>query len=129
MAQAPSTITINDGLAAPVARTFTCVKASPELTKFLDKRLAKVAYWPELTLQADVPSTKARTRTFELRVRKPVVDAVTGLVVDTGMIRIVGDIPLSMAQAEVDDLYAFALNSAQHAVIKAAAKDLDVIVG
>lgn len=129
MAQATATISINDGLATPVARTFTCVKASPELTKYLDKRLAKMSYWPEVTLSADVPTANQRARKFELRVRKPVVNVVTGLVDDTGMIRIVGDIPQTMAQAEVDDLYAFAMNAAQQVLIKGACKDMDVIIG
>lgn len=129
MAQATDTITINDGLATPVARTFTCVKASPELTVYKDKRLAKLTYWPELTLQADVPATTARSRKAELRVRKPVVDVVSGQVVDTGMVRILFDIPASMVQAEIDDLYAFAVNGIQQALIKGAVKDLNVIIG
>jgi len=128
MAQAAD-ITINDGLATPVARTFTVVKASPELTVFKDKRLAKIAYWPELTLSADLPSTTAKAQKAELRMRKPVVDAVTGLVTDTGMVRVTFDIPVSMAQAEIDDLYAFAVNSLSNALIKGAVKDKNTIIG
>lgn len=122
-------ISLNDGLATPVARTFTIVRAQPELSVWKDKRLAKPAYWPELSLSADVPATTAKTRKPELRIRKPVVDAVTGLVVDTGMIRIISDIPMSMTQAEVDDLYAFAANALTNALIKGAVKDLNVIIG
>lgn len=129
MAQATDTIVINDGLATPVARTFTCVKASPELTVWKDKRLTKLVYWPEITLMADVPASSARSRKTEQRVRKPVVDAVTGLVTDTGMIRIIGDFPATMTQPEIDDLYAFAVNAMQHTLIKGAAKDLNVIIG
>lgn len=122
-------ISLNDGLATPVARTFTIVRAQPELSVWKDKRLAKPAYWPELSLSADVPATTAKTRKPELRIRKPVVDAVTGLVTDTGMIRIISDIPVSMTQAEVDDLYAFAANALQNPLIKGAVKDLNVIIG
>lgn len=122
-------ISLNDGLVTPVARTFSIVKATPELSVFKDKRLTKPSYWPEVSLSADLPASTAKTRKSELRVRKPVVDAVTGLIVDTGMIRIIGDIPLSMTQAEVDDLYAFAQNAFANALIKGAIKDLNPIIG
>jgi len=122
-------ITLNDGLATPVARTFKVVKATPELTVWKDKRLTKPAYWPEVSLSADIPATTAKTRKSELRVRKPVVDSITGLVVDTGMFRIIGDIPLSMTQAEVDDLFAFAKNALSNALVIGAVKDLDPIIG
>jgi len=122
-------LTLNDGLATPVARTFKLVKASPELSVWKDKRLTKPSHWPEVSLSADIPATTAKTRKSELRVRKPVVDLVSGLVVDTGMIRVIGDIPLSMTQAEVDDLVAFTINAYSAALVKGAVKDLDPIVG
>lgn len=122
-------ISLNDGLATPVARTFSIVRAQPELSVWKDKRLAKPAYWPELSLSADVPATTARTRKSEMRLRKPIVDAVTGLVVDTAMIKITSDLPVSMTQAEVDDAIAFAANAFNNVLIKGAIKDLNVIIG
>lgn len=122
-------ITLNDGLATPVARTFSVVKATPELTVWKDKRLSKLAYWPEVTLSADLPATNAKTRKNELRVRKPVVDVVSGLVTDVGMFRIIGDIPASMSQAEIDDLVAFTANAFANALIKGAVKDMNPIIG
>lgn len=129
MAQATATITINDGLATPVARTFTAVKASPELTVYKDKRKAKYNQWPEVTLRATLPSNNAKLRNAEMRVAMPVVDTVTGLVVDTGRFRGTFDIPNTMTQAEIDDLYAFTVNALQHALFKAAVKDADVVIG
>jgi hypothetical protein len=122
-------ISLNDGLATPVARTFKIVRATPELSVWKDKRLAKPAYWPELSLAADVPATTAKIRNVDLRFRKPVVDAVSGLVTDTGMLRLTGNIPVSMSQAEVDDLYAFFVNALANALIKGAVKDMDVLIG
>lgn len=122
-------ISVNDGLATPVARTFTVVRASPELTVWKDKRLSKPAYWPELSLMADLPASSAKVRKTDFRCRKPVVDAITGLVTDTGSLRLIGDIPMSMTQAEVDDLVAFFVNGLSNALIKGAVKDMNVIIG
>lgn len=122
-------IVLNDGLATPVARTFKVVKATPELTVWKDKRLTKLSYWPEVTLSADLPATNAKTRKSELRVRKPVVDPVSGLVADVGMFRIIGDIPASMSQPEIDDLVAFTANAFANALVKGAVKDMDPIIG
>lgn len=129
MAQCPVTITINDGTATPVAITFTAVKASPTLTVFKDKRLAKPAHWPEITLSADLPAGSAVLRKFEARVAWPVVDVITGKVTDTGRVRVLGDIPMSMAQSDVKHLYAFAMNAMGHALLRAAMQDLDTVIG
>lgn len=129
MAQASASVTINDGLATPVARTFTAVKASPELTVYKDKRKAKYNQWPEITLRATLPSNNAKLRSAELRVAMPIVDPTTNLVVDTGRFRGTFDLPNTMSQAEVDDLHAYATNALQHALFKGAIKDADVIIG
>lgn len=99
------------------------------MTVWKDKRLTKLSYWPEVTLSADLPATNAKTRKSELRIRKPVVDPVSGLVVDVGMFRIIGDIPASMSQPEIDDLVAFTANAFANALIKGAVKDMDPIIG
>lgn len=122
-------LTVNDGLATPVARTFTCVKAAPDLTIWKDKRLSKLSYWPEMTLSADVPAATAKVRKVDFRVSKPVVDVISGHVTDTGRLRLIGDLPSSMTQPEVDDLFAFFVNGLQAALVKGAVKDMDVIIG
>lgn len=129
MAQASASITINDGLATPVARTFTAVKASPELTVYKDKRKAKYNQWPEITVRATLPSHNAKLRNAELRIAMPVVDPVTSQVIDTGRFRGTFDLPNTMTQAEIDDLYAYVVNSLQQALFKGAIKDADVVIG
>lgn len=129
MAQAPNSLSIMDGSATPVAITFTTVKASPVLSVFKDKRLAKVSYWPELTLAADIPSTTSKLRKAELRVAYPIVDPVTGLVTDVMRARVPLDIPMSAAQPDVNHFYAFLANALTNPVIRAAIRDLDTIVG
>lgn len=127
--QCPDTITINDGTATPVAITFKAVKASPALTVFKDKRLAKPAHWPELTLSADLPTGNAAIRKFDIRTAVPVVDSVSGKVTDTGRIRVLGDIPMSMQQADVNHLYAYLTNALAHTLFKGAARDMDTVIG
>lgn len=122
-------ITINDGAATPVAVSFKVVKASPELTMWKDKRLARPSYWPEITLSADLPSVKAKIRQPEIRVALPVVDPITGLVTDYLRARIVLDIPVNAAATDVNNLYAYASNAIINALVKGAARDLDTIVG
>lgn len=128
MAQAAD-ITINDGLATPVARVFKCVKASPELTVWKDRRKAKMNYWPEVSLSADLPNSKATVRKDEVRTSVPVVDAISGLVTGVIRLRTAADIPLVALQADIDDAYAFHLNAQSNALVKAAIKDLDPIIG
>lgn len=130
MAQAPATLSINDGTAAPVAIIFTTVKASPELSVWKDKRLAKVAYWPEISLSANIPASSAKIRKADFRVSYPVVDPVSGLVTDIARFRDGAfDIPASMSQTDINHFYAFVKNGLAHAVIQAAIRDLDTLIG
>lgn len=130
MAQAPTSLSINDGSATPVAITFTTVKATPELSVFKDKRLAKVAYWPEISLSASLPSATAKVRKADFRVAYPVVDPITGLVTDIARFRDgVFDIPVSMGQTDVNHFYAFVKNGLANPVIQAAIRDMDTLIG
>lgn len=122
-------IVVNDGQATPVAITFKVVKASPELTVWKDRRKAKIQYWPELSLSADLPNSKALVRKDEFRVAVPVVDAVTGAVTGTIRVRVSADIPVIALQADVNDAYMFTANGLVNNLIKAAIKDLDPIIG
>lgn len=129
MAQAPTSLSINDGATTPVAVAFTTVKASPALTVFKDKRLAKVSYWPEITLASDIPTASASLRKPELRVAYPVVDPLTGVVTDVMRARVVYDIPMSAPQPDVNHFYAFVKNAVANNVVQAAVRDLDTIIG
>lgn len=129
MAQAPSTLSINDGSATPVAVTFTTTKASPQLTVLKDKRLPKVSHWPELTLASDIPASSAALRKPEFRVAYPIVNPVTGVVTDVMRARLVFDIPMSAPQVDVNHFYAFVKNGVANAVVQAAVRDLDTIIG
>lgn len=129
MAQAPTSLSINDGATTPVAVAFTTVKASPALTVFKDKRLAKVSYWPEITLASDIPTASASLRKPELRVAYPVVDPLTGVVTDVMRARVVFDIPMSALQPDVNHFYAFVKNAVANNVVQAAVRDLDTIIG
>lgn len=129
MAQAPASLSINDGTATPVAVVFTTTKASPVLSVFKDKRLGKVSYWPEITLSSDIPGSNAVLRKPELRFAYPIVDPVTGVVTDVMRARLAFDIPMSAAQTDVNHMYAFVKNGTSHALIQAAIRDLDTVIG
>lgn len=128
MAQAADLV-INDGSATPVAITFKVVKASPVLSVFKDRRLAKPSFWPELTLSADLPASNATVHKAEIRVGKPVVDSVTQKVTDIGRVRTIFDFPTSMTAAERNDLYAFHVNALSNSLVRGAIRDLDPVVG
>lgn len=121
-------ISVLDGTATPVAITFKIMKASPALTIYKDRRLAKVAQQPELTLAADVPSTTAKVRKAEYRVAVPVLDA-NGNVIDVARFRGVFDVPTSASTQNVNDLFAFTVNGLGNALIKGAIRDNDTIIG
>ncbi|DAD52581.1 TPA_asm: coat protein [ssRNA phage SRR6960509_9] len=123
-------ITVNDGTATPVAVVFKIVQASPSLSIWKDKRLgSKSAQWPEITLSANIPGPKTTVRKAEQRIAVPVIDTLTGTVVDVCRARIVYDLPVSATNQNLNDLYAFTMNSVAHALIKGAVRDLDTIVG
>lgn len=129
MAQAPVSLSINDGTATPVAITFTTVKAAPALSVFKDKRLSKVSHWPEITLASDIPVSSATMRKPELRVAYPIVDPVTGQVTDVMRARLPFDIPMSASQTDVNHFYAFLKNALANSTIQGAIRDLDTIIG
>lgn len=122
-------IVINDGAATPVAVTFTPVKASPELSVFKDRRLSKFIYWPEITVSTELPTTKRNTTKGEVRVAVPVIDAVTGTVTDTIRGTASFIVPQTAVVADVNNAYAFLANALAHALLKAAMRDCDPIIG
>lgn len=122
-------VVLNDGAGTPVAVTFTPIKASPDLSMFKDRRLAKLAYWPEITVSTSLPTTKRDTTRSEVRVAIPVVDAISGLVTDTIRGSVVFTIPQVAAASDVNNAYAFMANSLSNALIKAALRDIDPIIG
>lgn len=122
-------IVLNDGTATPVAVTFKVLKASPALSIWKDRRLTPTVKQPEVTLNADVPSSTAKNRKSELRVSVPVVDAITGEVVDYCRFRGVFDQPTSASVQNINDCYAFAGNAILNALVKGAIRDQDTIIG
>lgn len=128
MAQAAD-ITIADGSATPVNIAFKVMKGSPELTIYKDRRLSPVAKQPEITVSADVPLTSAKNRKCELRVAVPVVDPVTGSVVDVVRFRGVFDQPITATTQNINDCYAYALGALGNTLIKGAIRDADTIIG
>ena len=128
MGQATNVV-LHDGAGTPVAVTFTPVKASPELSVWKDRRLAKFAYWPEVTISTELPTTKRNTTRAQLRVAVPVVDAVTGLVTDTIRGSVDFIIPQTAAASDVNNAYAWLTNGLANALLKSAMRDCDPIIG
>lgn len=122
-------IVLNDGAGTPVAVTFTPLKASPDLTVWKDRRLAKLIYWPEVSVSTSLPSTKRNSTRSELRVAIPVVDAVTGLVTDTIRGICTFTLPQNAASSDINNAYAFTANALANTLVKAALRDIDPIIG
>lgn len=122
-------ITVNDGTATPVAIAFKIMKASPALSIWKDRRLSPTAKQPEITVSADVPSSTAKVRKCEVRVAVPVVNAVTGEVIDFVRFRGVFDQPVSASTQNINDCYAYAANGLNIALVKGAVRDQDTIIG
>lgn len=122
-------IVLNDGTATPVAVTFKVLKASPSLSIWKDRRLTPTVKQPEVTLNADVPSSTAKVRKCEVRASVPVVDAITGEVTDYVRFRGVFDQPTNASTQNINDCYAYAQNSIANALFKGAIRDQDTIIG
>lgn len=79
MAALPSSITINDGSATPVAVTYTPIAANNGAVTFADKRKSAKAFWPKLTATFNPESPKRASDHVGFEVEYPLTQTVNGV--------------------------------------------------
>lgn len=127
MSQISGALTINDGQATPVARTFSPERVSPELSSFTERTAGVSAGYKRLGLGYSPASSKRPTNRIDHTLDFPVLQTVNGVSTVAYTARFVGYaiIPDQMTAAERADFQAFLANSFDVAQVKAIYKDLD----
>lgn len=116
-------LSLNDGLATPVARSFVPNRVDPELSRFYYKTTALRASWTTLEVKWSDSTPKRPTVRQELSVGFPIIrpSAVTSLdeLVADGRAFVTFVIPDQMSDQEIKDLRAFTVNAINNASIAA----------
>lgn len=127
MSQITGNLTINNGAATPVAKTFSPERVSPDLSVFTERSAASSAGFIRLGLAYSPASSKRRTTRVDVTLDMPVLATANGVssVAYTGLFRGYFVVPDVMTAAERADLAAFVANSLDNTQIRAVVKDLD----
>lgn len=127
MSQVTGPLTINDGLATPVARSFAPTRVAPERSTFAEKSAAVSAGFKTLGVGLSLASASRPTNRVDVDLTFPVLQTVSGIstVAYTGLFKGYFVLPDVMTAAERADLAAFVANALDNAQIRAVVKDLD----
>lgn len=127
MSQVTGPLSINDGAATPVARSFAPVAVAPASTVFAEKTSASSAGYKKLTIGCSMANGSRPTNRIDVSFDMPVVELVNGVsaVTRTGRFKGYFVIPDTMTSAERADLAAFVANSLDNTQVRAVIKDLD----
>jgi hypothetical protein len=127
MPQITGAMTINDGAATPVAKSFAPVAVAPDNSVFAEKSAGTSAGYKQLSYGLSMASASRPTNRVSISLNYPVLQTVNGVSTVAYVGRFKGDfvVPDVMTAAERADLHAFVANGLAHANIKAAVKDLD----
>lgn len=125
-----SSITVNDGTAAPVAITFTPEEVSPLRTVYVDRRKTARSLQPSIIVGFSAPSANRKTAKPSFGVIYPIEGVVNGIAAPVDVARFENGkytIPESMSLQDRKHLFAFVTNGMQVAQIKAVCVDLEPI--
>lgn len=127
MPQVSGALTINNGAATPVAKSFSPEKVSPDGSTFTERSAASSAGFIRLGVGFSPASGGRKTNRINIDLSLPVLASIGGVnsVAYTGLFKGYFVIPDAMTQAERADLAAFVANALDNASIRAVVKDLD----
>jgi len=127
MSQISGALTIDNGAATPVAKTFSPERVAPELSTFTERSSASSAGFVRLGIQFSPASSKRATNRIDVSLDLPVLQTVNGVssVAYVGRFKGYFVVPDVMTQAERWDLHAFAANALANTTVKAVVRDLD----
>lgn len=127
MSQITGPLTINNGAATPVAKTFSPERVAPELSTFTERTAQSSAGFLRLGVAYSPASGKRTTNRVDVNLDFPVLQTVNGVsqVAYTGRFKGYFVIPDVMTAAERADLAAFVANALDNTQVRAVVKDLD----
>lgn len=122
MPQITAALTINNGAATPVAKTFGPERVTPELAVFTERSAGFPAGYSKVSLAYSPTSSKRPTTRVEFSVDVPKTAVVNGVssVVGVGRFRGYFVTPDNFSDADAADLHAYAVNALNHAQLKLA---------
>lgn len=127
MSQVTGALSINNGAATPVAKSFAPESVTPARSVFTERSAASSNGFIRLGVGFDPASSKRATNRISVDLAMPIIESVSGQNQVTRIGRFSGQfiIPDTMTNAERADLYAYATGAFSTALIKAVVKDLD----
>lgn len=127
MPQVTGNLTINDGSATPVAKTFAVERVSPEVSSFVERSSGVSAGFIRLVAFFSAATAKRLTNRIRYTVAIPVLETVNGISTVAYVLR--SDcsyiIPEQATAQNRADLQAYTVNGMNLALLKANVKDLD----
>lgn len=127
MAQITGALSINNGAATPVAKSFAPQRVAPDLSIFEERSATMSAGYLKLAVGYSPASSKRATNRIDVSFDLPVVEAVNGVsqVTRKGLFRGYFVIPDTMTAGERADLAAFVANALDNTIVRGVVKDLD----
>lgn len=127
MSQVTGPLSINNGAATPVAKSFAPERVAPENSVFTERTPAVSAGFPRLAIRYSAASSKRSTNRVDVDLDLPVLSTVNGVstVAYVGRFKGYFVIPDTMTALERADLHAFVANGLANTQVKAVVKDLD----
>lgn len=127
MSQITGPLSINNGAASPVAKSFAPVSIMPSSSKFSEKTAASSAGFLNLTIGFSEASGNRKTNRIDITFDMPILETVSGetKVTRSGLFKGYFVVPDTFTAAERADLIAFVANALDNAQIRAVVKDLD----
>lgn len=127
MPQISAPLSINDGLATPVARSFAPEQVSPQLAIFSERTAPATSGWKRLLVSLGLANAKRPTHKVNVTLKLPTLQTVNGVstVAYTSLFNGTFTIPESATAAERADLHAFVVNSLNTTLLRGYVRDLD----
>lgn len=127
MSQVTGNLTINDGAATPVARTFAPERVAPDLSTFVEKTAGVSSGYIRLGVKFSPATSNRPTNRVDFNMDLPVLSTVNGVstVAMTARFRSYWVLPDNLSAADRANAWAFVANALDNAQIKAVIKDLD----
>lgn len=127
MSQVSGALTINNGAATPVAKSFAPERVAPDQSSFTERSSGVSAGFVRLTTRFSPASAKRSTNRVDVDLDLPVLNTVNGVstVAYVGRFKGYFVIPDTMTAAERADLAAYVANALDNTQIRSVIKDLD----
>lgn len=127
MSQITGALSINNGAATPVAKSFAPERIAPDLSTFVERSAPASAGYLRLGVGFSPASSKRPTNRVEISFDFPVLQTVNGIssVAYTARFKGTAVLPDQMTATERADFAAFVANSLDVSSIRNVIKDLD----